>query len=254
MFRWCTLCQRLAGEIDPLEDYRIAPGLCVACARRPVEDEGLKPRALQAQRLFGRLMQSGAKPGAAAVDAFLKEAEASGIPPSELLVGVLQPALYEIGRQWERGEVTVVEEHRFTEFCLAICKRLELSVPPPGSASILLAMTPGNRHDVGLRILERLALERDIRCRILPECPAEAIAAAAAEEKPDLLGLSVSMAALLPAARHAVALSLRRVPGLTVAVGGKAVRNLPKDYFPGASVARRLDDFLDALSKLARLH
>ena len=252
MFRWCAYCQHLIGEAEPLESYKFSHGICPACEIALESGPEPTPESLAAAHLLSQLMAGGVGSDEGRIESFLEEAERFGLRPSDILIGVIQPALYEIGRLWETNEITVGDEHRFTQLCLKLYSRLPLPPPATGPTSILLALSPDNRHDIGVRILERLALEHGVRCRVLPTgTSATAIVAAAQEEKPNVLGLSMSLPSSAETAKGILALCAQAVPGLRLLIGGRAVRDLPQVFFPDANGARRIDDFLAELARLA---
>jgi methanogenic corrinoid protein MtbC1 len=253
MFRWCSYCQHLIGESEPLSSYELTHGCCEPC-QASFPSFKITPRVLEAKRLFNLLLKAGRSGDEGGLDLFIAEAARAGLRGSDILVGLMQPALYEIGTLWERGEVTVALEHRFSVFCRKVLDRDQGPREGGGAgvASILLALSPDNSHDLGVRILERLALEKGVRCRVLPTgATAPEIVSAAIREKPSLLGLSVAMSSSLTAILELRDLLRKAVPGLRVAIGGRAIRHLAPNYFPDTVEARRVDDFMAELAALS---
>jgi MerR family transcriptional regulator, light-induced transcriptional regulator len=78
----------------------------------------------------------------------------------ETLSAVLQPLLEEVGERWERGELSVAEEHLVSE---AVRSRLGHLLADSGGGVhglAVLACAPGERHELGL-MMAALALRRD---------------------------------------------------------------------------------------------
>ncbi len=78
----------------------------------------------------------------------------------DTLSSVLQPLLEEVGDRWERGELTVAEEHLVSE---AVRSRLGHLLADSGGGVrgvAILACAPGERHELGL-MMAALALRRD---------------------------------------------------------------------------------------------
>lgn len=80
-----------------------------------------------------------------------------------VFVDLLQPAQYEIGELWYRGEITVEDEHRAT----AVTQRITEALPPtpttnpvPPTARCLMVAMGEEEHVLGLRQLQ-LAFEDD---------------------------------------------------------------------------------------------
>jgi methanogenic corrinoid protein MtbC1 len=78
----------------------------------------------------------------------------------ETLEQILAPLLREIGERWQRGELTVAEEHVVSE---AVRSRLGHLLADAGwgvRGTVVLACAPGERHELGLMMLA-IALRRD---------------------------------------------------------------------------------------------
>jgi DNA-binding transcriptional MerR regulator len=82
------------------------------------------------------------------------------LPLEEVCLHVLQPALYEIGRRWERGEVEVSAEHFASAFVIRRLGALfNLSQPEAGRGPVVAACLEGELHEIGL-LLTCLFLSR----------------------------------------------------------------------------------------------
>lgn len=87
---------------------------------------------------------------------FVLAAVEDGLPASMAYLEVLQPALYEIGRGWELGELSVAQEHLATAIVQSLLATLaaRLDERPTGSAArgvrgrAVVACTPGELHSV----------------------------------------------------------------------------------------------------------
>jgi excisionase family DNA binding protein len=80
--------------------------------------------------------------------------QARGICLAETLDRVVAPAFSSIGDRWERGELTVVEEHVATNSTVEALGRLaDSAAPAPGTSErlALAACLEGERHDLGAR-------------------------------------------------------------------------------------------------------
>lgn len=161
-------------------------------------------------------------------------------------------ALREVGRRWQRGEITTAHEHLATAMAQIELNRLApyFGRRPAVRRLALLAATPGELHVVGLTML-RLFLEGD-GWRVLdlgPGMPDADLAALAEERRPDVVGMSTALTTHLAAAREAFS-ALRAVrPRPLIVAGGFAYDSdarlaidLGADaYLPDASAAA---DFL----------
>ncbi len=244
MFRWCSYCQHLIGETPPLQDFRVTHGICEACFQQ-IATYTRTPGVLQAQAIFQSLESAGRSGDFQSCSAAIEAAFEAGLRTSEVMVGVLHPALARIGQLWESGEITVTEEHRFTDFALQLMSRLRFPQPPESRPLVILAAYPENCHEIGLRMLQFLTWERNISCERLPAgTSAEAIAEIIATRSPDLTGLSVSLLESIPTSL-ALAHDLSQLlpPTADLVLGGQAFR---RDDTPDLSTEHRVLPTVDA--------
>src|SRR5918998_1648825 len=69
----------------------------------------------------------------------LDDALDAGVPARDLYLGVLQPALYEIGERWSRAEISIAQEHLATAATQSLMSRLaERLGTQPGRVSAAL--------------------------------------------------------------------------------------------------------------------
>jgi methanogenic corrinoid protein MtbC1 len=82
----------------------------------------------------------------------------SGMPLAEIYDDVLRPALYEVGRRWADGDVTIVQEHELSAIVRDLIGELvaETQRPTTPSDVILAACVAGETHDLGLRMVSHL--------------------------------------------------------------------------------------------------
>ncbi len=146
-----------------------------------------------------------------------------------VFVDHLQPAQYEIGEMWYRGEIQVADEHRATAVVQWVTERLPPSPTsspvPPGSRCLLAAMGD-ELHLLGLRQLQ-LALEDDgWRPGLMgPAVQASALVDRVRQTDPDLVCISAGYLPSTTGLQRAVrAVRELRIP---VLVGGPAFNRSP---------------------------
>jgi methanogenic corrinoid protein MtbC1 len=228
MIRWCAYCQSYQGEKAPFEDYSITHTICERCA---ADGSTLTADAIAriepVRALFSRLAEpaSGDSP-AKLVD----EALSLGIAPIDLLLGIVQPVLYDVGARWARGEASVEDEHEITRRCLAVYDALRARQSRHGAASqwrpdVLLASAPGNTHTLGLRIIELFLFSEEftVRTEFTPRSVSELVALVR-ECEPRVVALSAALEEHLEAAAE-VASRLAAPRAVPVCVGGRVLQD-----------------------------
>jgi MerR family transcriptional regulator, light-induced transcriptional regulator len=153
-------------------------------------------------------------------------AAASGIALADIYVRILQPAMQEIGRRYENGQVTVADQQFTATIAHRIMARLHAAAPraPRRSRSIVAACVEGDHHDAGIVMLSDL-MELDgwdVYCAGA-DVPTRDLFITLERRKPDVVALSAAMLdGLLPVADIVAALrSSEALSGTQIMVGGK---------------------------------
>ena len=203
MFRWCAYCLHFLGERAPFEDYASTHGLCTSCERRAALSDAdaiarVKPVVAFHARLLDAATGVSGRVELPAPTAVIEEGRALGIRRFDLLMGVLQPVLYEIGRLWEADALAPETEARFTAFCESVLDELVLEQrrclgPATGRPSFLVAAAE-NRHTVGIRILGFAMREEGQDVRVVVD-PVDAawLAHLAKLLEPTMIGVSIAL-------------------------------------------------------------
>jgi MerR family transcriptional regulator, light-induced transcriptional regulator len=134
------------------------------------------------------------------------------------------PYLRELGQRWERGEVSVAQEHFASALLRGRLLGLARGWGNAGSPLALLACVPGDQHDLGL-ICFGLALRRHgWRIAYLgPDMPLDAIGEAARQLGPALVVLTATSADHASAARSGLA-EVARSAALALAGAGASAQ------------------------------
>lgn len=172
---------------------------------------------------------------------------------------VIEPALSQIGQKWETHQISVAQEHMATAIAHSVMSVGLLRSPPPApnGKRLLLACVEGNHHSVGLRMLANGFQLAGWDVQYLgANVPSAAVVAQVLEWKPHLVGLSLSFAQQMSAARAVIAqlrdrLGSSRPP---IIIGGRAFKRgdqlaamTQADAFGDDSAAARARTELDPL-------
>jgi methanogenic corrinoid protein MtbC1 len=147
-----------------------------------------------------------------------------GTPVPEIYLGVLQPALYEIGRCWAVGDFSVAEEHSATAVTQSVLGMLgpRMRTTPKDGRLAVVTGSPEERHALGVQMVADF-LESDgwEVLNLGASTPAGDLAQMAERERPDVVALSTATPAGLPGAAEAVAALLALDPRPLVVLGGQ---------------------------------
>jgi methanogenic corrinoid protein MtbC1 len=125
------------------------------------------------------------------------EALGSGVEARDVYLGVLAPALEEIGERWAAGELTVAHEHYASAVTQGVLGVLapHIRVAPTSGRLAVVACTPGELHALGAQMVADFLEGEGWEVLALGAAtPAPDLAALVDDERPDLVALSTSVA------------------------------------------------------------
>jgi methanogenic corrinoid protein MtbC1 len=232
VIRWCSFCQRYLGESPPFDDYSVTHGICKPCSEAFDADDDFG-RAERLVDLFRRLQAAGRGGQIPSASAVLDEGIALGLRPIDLLMGLVQPALYELGERWAAGETTVANEHAFTAMASALLALVMFKYPEAQTyrqsptPRILLVAADGNYHTLGVQLVELiLMLEHIPTFTVYPGIAADEVVELWRKTRAPVIGFSVGLPTQLSSVRDAVEAIARESSGIPprFVVGGFPVR------------------------------
>ena len=165
----------------------------------------------------------------AAARDLVEDAAAFGTPVRDLYLEVLQPALYDVGRRWEHGELSVAQEHLATAatetLMVQLSERLAAPDAPRRDRVAIVACVDGELHALGGRMVaDFLAADGWKVLYLGAVTPAEDLADLARRRGASVVALSAALTDRLDRVRAAVD-ALREVePPPFVIAGGQAFR------------------------------
>jgi methanogenic corrinoid protein MtbC1 len=168
---------------------------------------------------------------------------------------IIAPALWLVGELWERGEISVADEHIATEISLrvlALEHEAERLARDRRGRRVMLAAPQGERHVVALRMTGSLL--RDAGYRVLMvggDVPPEALAATAVRHKPDVVCLSATMPGEEDRAFVAMEEVQRQWPSAGFVLGGRGLTSRSRAN-PGVEVCRRVGEVVEAVDAVVQ--
>jgi excisionase family DNA binding protein len=203
-------------------------------------------------RLLARLV-AGDETGAWGL---LEAALASDMTPEDVLLELVAPALRSIGTRWERGQLSIADEHRASAVAARLISRLGARFARRGvkRGTVILAAPSGELHGAPVAIAANLLRWRGFDVVELgADTPAEALAETVLTE-PNLVavGMACTTDGASSTARRTIAMVRRSSPDVPILLGGAAIsdaahaRKLGADVFTGG----RADEVVRAVEQL----
>lgn len=151
----------------------------------------------------------------------------------EIYLQVLQPAMWEVGRRWETGEMDVSEEHFCSEVTQTIMAQVMTGISKPRkNASVFVGFSvAGELHEIGVRMVSDFLLIEGWRAIFLGNnIPTASILKAIRDNQADVVGISASMPYHInPVASLIQVIRTSDLPRLVkIVVGGRVFNQEPE--------------------------
>ena len=222
----------LRSRLSVNEQAMVAPMVdagCAACHRqkhRPAEPS--TPLSLT-QAVFLQSILIGSRAGSVQI---VEEALRDGAGIFDIYSQVFQVSLYEVGRLWEEGKISVSVEHRataITQFVMAgIYSRAMPLLPPVPVGRAIVTGVNGELHQIGANMVADVLENAGWSVQFLgTNSPHGGIVDAVLAQDSDLLCISATMLFNLPSVIGLIRDLRARSSRLRILIGGAAFRARP---------------------------
>ncbi|WP_321505100.1 cobalamin-dependent protein [uncultured Methanoregula sp.] len=226
-----VFCEVIAQELSP--DYRKNADVFIRKAVSALKPgpEGTGPCAhhkLSLSPPARSFLDAALTADPAQGEAIIDKALSSGMKVHDIYTGIFQPVLAETGRLWQENEASIAQEHYISGFIRRIMNRIHDSTIATGRTklkrkTVVAACVGEELHEIGIRMVADF-FERDgwDVYFIGANTPTKCILAAVAEQKADVVALSITMPARLPDIQYLIR-SFRADPDMAkvkIIVGG----------------------------------
>lgn len=175
-------------------------------------------------------------------------------PPSRLVEKLVRPVMYEVGERWQRGEISVAQEHHATAVVHAWLMALIARFQPREPEIVVCASAPGNEHENGLISLALALAEAGYRVVYLGRgVPVESLVKTVEETNASALFLSLSTVGDLEGLHASVAALKSHVDeGLLLGFGGRLfAAGFPAEGLPAVYLGSDPENAIRAMRRSA---
>lgn len=201
MITWCTYCQRYLGEKPPLTDFSISHGICPDCLKVAAFSAPRLDWTRDVQEFFLEVSSKAMHGRSLDFSAIVASQQSLGINVNDLLMGIIQPILYEIGDRFAQNRLKVATEHKFTMFCEELLHNLRggedhnILYSNTDQCENLLVCVDSNYHSLGIQFVSFFLRKSATKIvTIFPGLPGGEVVDLIRLYKPVRLGISVAMA------------------------------------------------------------
>jgi len=179
----------------------------------------------------------------------VRDAMDVGMTAAEIDDEIIAPALWLVGDLWERGEISVADEHVATEISmrvLALQREAQRMADARREHRVMLATPAGELHVVALRMTGNLLHQAGYDVLMVgADVPPADLGDSARRHEPDVVCLSSTM----PGGADSIWVSIDEVqlqrPEAGFVLGGRGLSRARSE--PGISVCRRVPEVVEAV-------
>jgi methanogenic corrinoid protein MtbC1 len=190
-----------------------------------------------------------------AAELVIRDAIEVGLSIAEVDEAIIAPALWLVGELWERGEISVADEHIATEISirvLALQREAQRLARERMEGLVMLAAPAGEQHVVALRMVANLLRDAGYGAVMLgADVPPGALARSASRHRPDVICLSGTMAGAGDQMLLAIHEVQEQWPRVRFVVGGRGLTSRLR-ALSGIGVCDRVSDAVDTVDALLK--
>lgn len=191
----------------------------------------------------------------AAAESTIRDALDADLTSAEVHEELIAPALWLIGELWERGEISVADEHAATEISLrvlALEHEAQRVARARGGHRVMLATPPGELHVVALRMVDSLLAAAGYNVLMLgADVPAHALGSSARRHQPDVICLSATNPGRIEQILRCIDEARAERPFVGFVVGGRGI-TAEEQLRAGVDVCARVSEAVDAVDAIVK--
>jgi methanogenic corrinoid protein MtbC1 len=173
-------------------------------------------------------------------------------PVRDIYVSLFQRSMYEVGRLWETGRISVATEHLatgITESLMTIVYPLIFAAEHVGRSAVVSCAADEFHQIGGKMVADTMELNGWDAYFLGANTPLDDLQDLIAQKRPELVALSLSVYFNMPALRRAVEAIGEAFPAQRIIVGGQAFR------WAGPRAAEQLSgaEYVPSLEQLERI-
>jgi methanogenic corrinoid protein MtbC1 len=221
----------------------------------PGENDSLEPRESRITTIAGAFAEALLAADEVAAEIAIREAMDASLSTAEIDENVIAPALWLVGELWERGEISVADEHIATEITLRVLA-LQREARRVAQSRIgrraMLATPAGELHVVALRMVANLLRGAGYDVVMLgADVPADALSALARRLHAQVICMSSTMPGREYEVLEAIDEVRQATPSVAFVLGGSGV-SAEWELRPQVRVCTRVSEAVEAVDAMVK--
>jgi MerR family transcriptional regulator, light-induced transcriptional regulator len=185
-----------------------------------------------------------------AAETIIREAMDAKLTTAEVDDKIITPALWLVGELWERGEISVADEHLATEIAmrvLALQREAERVAQARRGHRVMLATPAGERHVVALRMVSNLLSGAGYWIVMLgADVPPEALVASVLRHRPAVICMSATMPTVSGRVLDSILQVQEADPTAQFVIGGRGLGGNLRSH-AGIGICQRVSEVVEAV-------
>ena len=190
-----------------------------------------------------------------AAEATIREAMDARLTTADIDEKIIAPALWLMGELWERGEISVADEHLATEIAmrvLALQREAERVAQARRGHRVMLATPAGERHVVALRMVSNLLSGAGYWIVMLgADVPAEALVASVLRHRPEVICMSATMPTVSLQVLDTIVQVRAACPTAQFVIGGRGLSSQVRSQ-AGVGICHRVSEVVEAVDAMVK--
>jgi MerR family transcriptional regulator, light-induced transcriptional regulator len=190
-----------------------------------------------------------------AAEIAIREAMEAKLSAAQIDDQIIAPALWLVGDLWERGEITVADEHLATEISLrvlALQREAERVAVSRAAHKVMLATPAGELHVVALRMIGNLLRDAGYDVLMLgPDVPPADLGTLAERHRPHVICLSATMPGGTNRVLDVIEEVLERRSEVAFILGGRGIGAQLRPE-PGISICKGVPEVVEAVDAMVK--
>lgn len=219
------------------------------------ENNSYGPREAKITELAGAYAAALLAGDHVAAEVTIRDAMDAKLSAAEIDELLIAPALWLVGELWERGQLSIADEHIATEISnrvLALQREAQRVAEARGGRRVMLATPPGELHVVALRMVANLLEGAGYDIVMLgADVPSSALGTAARRHQAEVVCLSSTMPHRAGQLADVIDEVRLEWPSARFVLGGRGVP-LEEMFRPEVLVCGRVTDAIDAVDAMVK--
>lgn len=159
----------------------------------------------------------------------VKEAYNNGHSVEDIYENLIRSSLYEVGRLWETGKISVATEHLASAIVEGLLIEMYHNILSLNTKEkkVVVSCMENEFHQIGSRMVADIFEQNDWETYYLgANTPTKELISFIKDKKPDIVALSLTLSQNLPVMDQVIRAIRQKLPDIPIIIGGQAFQHI----------------------------